>query len=640
MNRKVSLNYDVVRNSRVPETTIDFVNNCRVTIPPQYGGFVIPSGCGSGKTTAIVDMIIKMMDNGVLYSAATIDECNKMYKMLIDKQVTPDDIIVLHSDYTADGVDGNLMKRNDDMIRERKILICTHYKLLHEHNEVLYKFVSYDNLCSLTSTRSHMALVSPISTRQNIFIDEVPMCNSISIKLNRKNIDNLTFIKYEDKMDYVYKIDKSTGARVRVPKMIKCAVRHPNGDFVRMPIESIDDFKSIFKTLDCPEIHKEDSELNKLRNEILSDLVYDNMNSLMYSTRDCITLTRTIADMLYSDICCRIMLFEGTGDLTFYDSSLFKVLNTENILGTGGRYSSPISVRNPIPFSIKRSYKSQKEFIDTKPYRDQEWENVLRIISGICNSDEVNESGEIVPCTGTLIQTWKGYSIRDKDRSNEDSNYIIGDIELSNNSEFSLPDMVKVRLSELGVTKPVEVIHFMSGLDKATNQFSDFNRIIILGNLQVPNNVVYKFNQDYRVNTSPELFRTYQLSQLVCRTAIRKHNGDPIFIYYTSDIDKKVIDRLLSYLDNGLVEDIYSGNYMKVAPKFKIKTKWKPIIDLFCKLDYEFERCIYSGFPYNLDFTLDEIYKLIPMSRKERCKYNSLVSYLKTLGINLNIHLK
>ena len=63
MNRKVSLNYDVVRNSRVPETTIDFINNCRVTIPPQYGGFVIPSGCGSGKTTAIVDMIIKMMDN-------------------------------------------------------------------------------------------------------------------------------------------------------------------------------------------------------------------------------------------------------------------------------------------------------------------------------------------------------------------------------------------------------------------------------------------------------------------------------------------------------------------------------------------------------------------------------------------------
>ena len=641
MANSISLNYDTVRNSRIPETEIKFVNNCKVVIPPQYGGFVIPSGCGSGKTTAIVDMMIKMMDKGVLYSAATIEECNKMYQMLINKQVTPDDIIVLHSDYTSDGVDGNLMKRNDDMIRERKILICTHHKLLHEHNEVLYKFDSYENPNPLTFSRSHMALTSPVHTRQNIFIDEVPTCKSISIKLNRRDIENLTFIKYDDQWGTTIEIDKVTGERKLVPKLIKCAVRHPNGDFVRIPIESVNDFKKAFETLGkyCSDIYKEDSELSRLRNEILSDLVYDNMNSLVYSNRDSVTLTRTLANLLYSDVNCRIMLFEGTGDLTFYNSDLFKVLNVENLNGIGGRYSSPVYVRNPIPFNIKRSYRNQIEFISSKIDRGIEWNKVLDTVSNICNSDEFDKDGNIVPCTGTLIQTWKGYSVKDK----ETDSYLESEDTFSiNNPSFNLPSMVRNELLKKGVNKPFEVIHFMSGLDKATNEFRDFNRVIILGNLQVPNKVIGEFNQDYRVNTTAALFRTYQLSQLVCRTCIRKHNGDPIFIYYTSDIDGIVIDRLLGYLGGNRTADELINNDTKQDKfsNFKIKNKWKPVVELFCSLDPEFERSILGGFPYKLNFTLDDIYELIPMSRKERCKYDSMIKYFRTLGIEIEISLK
>jgi hypothetical protein len=622
MKNLIKISYEPRSNSRIPETTIDFINNCRVTIPPQYGGFVIPSGCGSGKTTAIVDMIVKMMDKGVLYSAATIDECNKMYRMLIDRQVTPDDIIVLHSDYTADGVDGNLIKRNDDMIRERKILICTHYRLVHEHNEVLYSFKEYTGY-KRYYTRSHKALVCDISTRQNIFIDEVPNCSSLTVNLNRSVINSLTYINYEIKKDLVYHPE----SKLDVLEDIMISVKDKNGNIKRSPIKDLDDFNNVLNSMksEIPGMYDNSCELNKKRNNIISDMIYDNMESLVNSTNDRITLTRTVADMLYSDMMSRIMVFEGTGDLTFYDSNLFKVLNVENVTGIGGRYSSQIYLRNPIPFNIKRSYRNQKEFLETKNERDMEWNKTLDIVESILRSDEINENGEITPCTGTLIQTWKGYNIRNGDQLD----YIEVGTEVTENM---IPDIVRENLRLRGLSK-FEVIHFMSGLDKATNEFRDFNRIIILGNLQVPNSVVHKFNQDYRVKTDISNYTLYQLVQAVCRTRIRNHKGESISIYYTEDWKDEVMSNLVKYLKGS------SNESTIVADKTLsfIKPKWRPIVDLFCDLDDCFKSALERGMPYKFNFTLDDIYELIPMSVKEVKKYYPMINYFRKLGVEIKI---
>ena len=380
-----------------------------------------------------------------------------------------------------------------------------------------------------------------------------------------------------------------------------------------------------------PGMYEESCELNKKRNDIISDMVYDNIDTLVNGKDDKVLLTRTISDMLYNDMMSRIMVFEGTGDLTFYNSNLFRVLSVENLTGVGGRYSSPIYIREPIPFNIKRSYRNQKEFLETKGERDMEWSKTLDIVESILNSSEIDEKGNIIPCTGTLIQTWKGYSIRNGDPLD----YIETKTGISENM---LSDIVKENLILRGIKSKFDVIHFMSGLDKATNEFRDFNRVIILGNLQVPNSVVNKFNQDYRVNTTPALFRTYQLSQLVCRTCIRKHNGDPIFIYYTSDINPLVIDRMTRYLTNSNAEDINNNSVTTdELSEIGISNKWKPVVELFCSLDPEFKRSLICHFPYTITLTLDEIFNLIPMSKKETAKYNSLVNYLKKFNILLDI---
>ena len=53
--------------------------NGQIDIPRKDGCYVVSSGCGSGKTTAIKQLIGREFDKGVLYSAFTIEECNDMY---------------------------------------------------------------------------------------------------------------------------------------------------------------------------------------------------------------------------------------------------------------------------------------------------------------------------------------------------------------------------------------------------------------------------------------------------------------------------------------------------------------------------------------------------------------------------------
>ena len=71
-----------------------------------------------------------------------------------------------------------------------------------------------------------------------------------------------------------------------------------------------------------------------------------------------------------------------------------------------------------------------------------------------------------------------------------------------------------------------------------------------------------------------------------------------------------------------------------------IKKKWRSVAQILCSIDPKIKDSINNRAPYSIQFTLNEIYELIPMSRKERCKYESLVRYFKTLGIEIVITLR
>lgn len=120
----------------------NFLNGSISIDQSKLGSYAICPGCGSGKTTLIKELIKLKWNEGILYSAFTKDEVNNMYQFckglvgLTDDRTGEslgiNDIIVLHSDHEADGVDNNLWRNNPEELMNKKIILCTHHKILNE----------------------------------------------------------------------------------------------------------------------------------------------------------------------------------------------------------------------------------------------------------------------------------------------------------------------------------------------------------------------------------------------------------------------------------------------------------------------------------------------------------------------------
>ena len=190
MFNKIEVEIPNVTLPVIPEINIKFLNG-EITIPARYGGYVIASGCGSGKTTAIKELIKRCCNQGIVYSAFTIKECNEMYQYC-RTFLNEDEVVVLHSDYTAEGVNMDLLRNNPDELADKKVIICTHYKLLNEYPEI---FQSYSrNVVRMNQySKIRRKSVSGIDIdgnkrfpRQLIIVDEMPTCLSTSFKVNKQ----------------------------------------------------------------------------------------------------------------------------------------------------------------------------------------------------------------------------------------------------------------------------------------------------------------------------------------------------------------------------------------------------------------------------------------------------------------------
>ena len=85
--QKISVSYSstsMMPGLSLPEIKMTFLNGGKITIPSIHDGYVVASGCGSGKTTIIKQMIRDRFHEGILYSASTIKECNDMFKYIVD----------------------------------------------------------------------------------------------------------------------------------------------------------------------------------------------------------------------------------------------------------------------------------------------------------------------------------------------------------------------------------------------------------------------------------------------------------------------------------------------------------------------------------------------------------------------------
>lgn len=75
-----------------------------IDVPDERGGYIISSGCGSGKTESIKSLIRNKYNEGILYCVDTKEELDKMYKWIIANLVNTgiglkrEDIMIISSD--------------------------------------------------------------------------------------------------------------------------------------------------------------------------------------------------------------------------------------------------------------------------------------------------------------------------------------------------------------------------------------------------------------------------------------------------------------------------------------------------------------------------------------------------------------
>lgn len=587
---------------------MEFLNGGKITIPGKYGAYVVASGCGSGKTTIIKELIKTQKYRGILYSASTIKECDEMYEWVkelyisegIENRLT-DDVIVLHSDYRSNGTDNNLWRNNPEEVLNKPIVICTHHKLLNEFPELLIKYkkykVNYNTLDRITRSRIKSPLTQDENgnlyyeyPRQLILIDEMPTCSSFKVTISKsiiKLISNRVTHKEigEDGIIYDVPDDPAVYYKTRYDHMLR------NYD------NDVSDDLKFTKGYD---------NLSQFRKEMILSLVYINYDKIISSNGDKVTISYNASSLALGDqFDTRIILFDGTGDLTFLNSEGF------NLLTFNSKYNSPINLTK-IEYNLKRY---QKPDSNENNIRELLEDNVLKLKEIIDNNPE-----------GTLIVTWKNLK-------SDEYRITKGTLNITNNllnEEFSLTEFYRKRLIQMGVTNPFEIIHYMSGLDKATNEFRNFSSIIFLGEFHVPNYVVSEFNCEYSCNTNSENYLTYQLVQAVCRTRIRNHKGESVNIYFTDDWDEKSIDNMVHYISSNKV-------IRKDTSLDFIKPKWRNQCKKLMEISEEFRNLVTYKLNGEVKFTLDEVYKAIPMTYKEVRVYYPLINYFRKLGIEITI---
>lgn len=166
------------------------------------GSFAICPGCGSGKTTLIKELIKLKWSEGILYTAFTIDEVNNMYqfcKSLVglydvntNETLKIDDIIVLHSDYESEGTDSNLWRNNPEELMNKKIILCTHHKLLNEPFHLLISAKFNKKLVKrFPPTYRTTHSIDGDIPRQWILIDEMPESSMYLAELGKNVFSSL-----------------------------------------------------------------------------------------------------------------------------------------------------------------------------------------------------------------------------------------------------------------------------------------------------------------------------------------------------------------------------------------------------------------------------------------------------------------
>ena len=297
------------------------------TIPDQEGGYIISTGCGSGKTESIKDLIRKKFEQGVLYCVDTKSEANRIHQWVLSDLVglTPlkqDDVVLLHGDNP-----GELREyyNNPELLMQKKVVILTHVRFW---TDIINYFLIYQPKQPVQPFIGDFAeLMKRVDLRQYIIFDETPI-----------------FLK----------------PFCTIPKaMFGNFVEENNGKWLCKSLKSMYRYYDKFVEGTEDDLFKTNNKLNSMKKETVLHCIpryFDYWMALKAEKNYSINFYPK--DLVQPGMKTHVLIYEGAGDILLGTSKAFTLIDLPN------KYNSKV---NFLPFTFNQKRKD-KDFPSTDAF--------------------------------------------------------------------------------------------------------------------------------------------------------------------------------------------------------------------------------------------------------------------------------
>ena len=307
-----------------------------------------------------------------------------------------------------------------------------------------------------------------------------------------------------------------------------------------------------------------------------------------------------------------VMLLDGTADC------IFKSSDQRLLPITGDRYLSNIHFQ---VFDKRLKRKNNENW--KKDLIEKYEQDFIKIVK------EAASHGKV------LIVTWKTIDIYPKNKGEADT-FESG----SDKKSYNFPKILTDCLIDSGIDKNLfSIIYRGSGQDRGSNEYRDYASVVFCGEWRLPDNIVGDINSMFGCKCS---FRDYMKSliiQTICRTRIRKHLGEDIWVYFSSDIDYNLMYEAQEYFSVNSSKSCIIEGILKPCPKRK-KCDKRRLFELICLYDYDknIRNAIETGKSYSFTITLDDLWNYVKKDKKAKSRYKTTIDFLNdNYGIQMII---
>ena len=352
-----------------------------IDVPDERGGYIISSGCGSGKTESIKSLIRNKYNEGILYCVDTKEELDKMYNWIIDNLVDvmpglkKEDVMIISSD-DEHYISLSEYKDNPEIIMQQKILLITHVRFW---TDLINFFLIYKPTSDVDPFDGDFRkLMIRDDLRGYIVFDETPTFIKPFVTFSSVMMGNFTDIDNEGK------------TRSKKP-------------------EDIERFYDRFIKGTSSEIFNTKYRIGRIKKQVALNLIPDYYDSWSISGKKELSISFYPVDLCPDNttINTHILIFEGVGDILFKDIRNYKLLDTSE------KYNTIVD------------FQKLESGITRKNHNDSLFERVMSKIAGLITEP-------------TLIISWKEVNDEKSDSGNSGYRERIRNALLRRNVDCSL----------------------------------------------------------------------------------------------------------------------------------------------------------------------------------------------------------